>query len=65
MGASEDAGLIPPLEPRSIIADPAGPAYDWITTLLPFSLIDIERADGAFGIVHDTGGDRWRLYVAA
>ena len=64
VAASEDAALIPPLEPAAVIADPAGPAYDWITRLLPFSLIDVEQADGAFGTVRDTSDDRWRLYVA-
>lgn len=64
VASSEDATLIPELSPEAVIADPAGPAYDWITRLLPFSLIDVEQADGSFGIVHDTTGDRWRLYVA-
>lgn len=64
VASSEDATLVPGIDPEAVIDDPAGPAYDWITRLLPFSLIDIEAADGAFEIVTDTAGDRWRLYVA-
>ncbi|CAN5804958.1 HAMP domain-containing sensor histidine kinase [soil metagenome] len=62
--SSEDANLVPSLDPVAILGDPAGPTYDWLARLLPISLIDVDEADGAFGIVEDTSGDRWRVYVA-
>lgn len=64
IAASEDAGLVPGLEPDTVIADPAGPTYDWLARLLPISVIDVNEEDGAFGTVEDANGDRWRVYVA-
>jgi signal transduction histidine kinase len=64
IASSEDAGLVPVIDPDTVLADPAGPAYDRVTRLLPFSLIDVDKANGDFAITRDTGGDRWRLYVA-
>ncbi len=64
ISASEDGVLIPPFNPAEVLANPSGPAYEWMTRALPFSLIDIDQASGEFGIVRDGSGDRWRVYVA-
>jgi signal transduction histidine kinase len=61
---TDEATLAPSLQPQAVLSDPAGPAYDVIVRLLPFSPVSIAKGSGEFGIVRDGGGDRWRVYVA-
>ena len=49
-------------DPRRIVADPAGPAFDVVARLAP-GLVDLGNPHGAFGLMRDDGGRRWRLYV--
>lgn len=52
---------LPVVDPRAVLAAPAGPAFDPVTGLLP-SLKPITTASGAFGLVRTPAG-RWRLVV--
>jgi len=51
----------PDVDPRAILARPAGPAYGFIPALAP-SVVRRPQAGGTFGIIYD-GKQRWRVYV--
>lgn len=60
---SPGAEALPPIDPRAVLATPAGPAYDAVARLVP-SLVGPPPApaSGAFGF-RVVGGERWRVYV--
>jgi signal transduction histidine kinase len=53
---------VPLLSPRTILASPAGPAFDWLAGLSPGTGMLSAAAEGAFGLVSGSG-QRWRAYV--
>ncbi len=57
------ATSVPDVDPRMVLADPAGPPYSRLTGLVP-PLMPPPPAppNGAFGLV-EHGGSRWRVYV--
>jgi signal transduction histidine kinase len=63
-GRPRDPAIGPdlPIDPRAILADPAGSPIDWIARRAP-SLVDVSPRHGAFGTVPDAAGDRWRVYA--
>ncbi len=52
----------PQIEPRTVLAAPAGPAYDAIAGLAPAMSPPHALLDGAFGLTDDATG-RWRVFV--
>lgn len=62
LAASPNAVPVPALDPRAILDQPASPAYDLVAALVP-PFATVEAGAGAFGLVTDLQGHRWRLYV--
>lgn len=56
-----NGALAPPLDPRAVLAAPAGPAYDWLAGLAPLAPAEAP-ATGAFG-TFVAEGERWRVFV--
>ncbi|MBI3978482.1 MAG: HAMP domain-containing histidine kinase [Chloroflexi bacterium] len=62
LAASPNAGLLPAVDPREVLARPSGPAFDAIVGLAPpFATVDSGR--GAFGLIPGSDRSRWRLYA--
>ena len=62
IAASPQAAPAPQVDPRAVLAAPAGPAYDLIVRLVPpYGAVD--PGAGAFATVLDQDGFRWRTYV--
>ncbi|MCC6175714.1 MAG: HAMP domain-containing protein, partial [Chloroflexi bacterium] len=59
---SPGASVLPPIDPGAVLAHPSGPPYDAIAYLAPAFAPEAER-HGAFGLVNDGSGARWRLHV--
>lgn len=54
---------VPFVDPRRVLQHPTGPAYDWLTRLVPtFSSSFFVPSDGAFALLQTPQG-RWRAYV--
>jgi len=53
---------LPPLDPRTVLAEPSGPPYDVIARLSPPLVASDEPVDGAFGVLVSLE-QRWRVYV--
>jgi two-component system, OmpR family, sensor kinase len=52
----------PSVDPRAVLAHPAGPPYDPLVEIgSPLGAVPPGR--GAFGLASDSAGRRWRLYV--
>jgi len=64
ISASEDSDIAPPVDPPAVLANPAGPTYDWLARSLPLSFVQAKKENGEFGTIRDAAGDRWRVYVA-
>lgn len=62
VGASPNAADAPMLDPSRIMRQPSAPAYGPLVALAP-PLDSINAAPGAFGLVSDSAGERWRVYV--
>lgn len=52
----------PAVDPRAILAAPAGPAYGLLASLAPSMGAHSHAPDGAFGLIHAADG-RWRVLV--
>lgn len=59
--ATPNAATAPPLDPRALPRQPSEPAYDPLAGLAPG--IFAPSTGGAFGVLRDTSGQRWRVYV--
>ncbi len=53
---------LPPLDPRTVLAEPSGPPYDVIARLSPPLVASDGPVDGAFGVLVSLE-QRWRVYV--
>jgi two-component system, OmpR family, sensor kinase len=62
LAATPNAAAAPAIDPDAVLRQPASRAYGPLVRLAP-SLVAIEPAGGAFGIVHGANGARWRVYV--
>ena len=62
LAASPNAAQYPSIDPRRVLAVPAGLAFDALVSLAP-PFIATDRGDGAFGLISDVEGIRWRAYV--
>jgi signal transduction histidine kinase len=62
LAEAPDGPPAPALDPRGVLARPAGPAYDAVVRLLP-PYRDVEGGAGGFGLVEEPAGARWRVYV--
>lgn len=60
--ASDDAGGVPAVDPRIVIAHPAGPAYDPLAGIAPPVTAPLPPAGSAFGIIASPA-ERWRVFV--
>lgn len=60
--ASPNAVQAPLVDPRTLLATPAPPAYDTIVRLIP-SFSGIETHHGTFALMTDADGHRWRFFV--
>lgn len=61
--ASAEAKTLPPFNPRTALAAPAGPAYNALAGLISFNTtLDVHPSGGAFGLL-STPEQRWRVYV--
>jgi two-component system, OmpR family, sensor kinase len=62
LAASPNALVAPDVDPRIILDSPGAPAYDTLASWMPpFSIMD--GGHGAFDVVHDAEGHRWRLFA--
>lgn len=52
----------PHIDPRAVVARPSRVAYGPIVALMP-AVRRVQPGRGAFGLVQDTNGVRWRVYV--
>ena len=60
---SRDGVALPPVSPRAVLAQPAGPAFDLVSRLVPaLGLAAPSPGSGAFGLL-ESNGQRWRSYV--
>jgi signal transduction histidine kinase len=59
---AESPRVVPAVDPRAVLANPSGPAYDLIVRLVP-PYTSIASGHGAFATVTDPAGSRWRAYV--
>ncbi|HET9223872.1 MAG TPA: HAMP domain-containing sensor histidine kinase [Roseiflexaceae bacterium] len=57
-----DVELLPPLDPRTVLAEPSGPPYDALARLSPPLVASDGPTAGAFGVLV-TPEQRWRVYV--
>ena len=62
LAASPNAAGAPAIDPAGVLAQPGGPAYGPLVRLAP-SLVDVDPAGGAFGVVRGGEGARWRAYA--
>lgn len=60
--ASDGASGVPALDPHSVIAHPAGPAFDPIAGIAPPIAAPSPSAGSAFGII-TLPEERWRVYI--
>jgi signal transduction histidine kinase len=60
--STPNSGQYPSLDPRLILAKPAGPAFDAFVRIAP-PFIAVEGGRGAFGLITDANGVRWRAYA--
>lgn len=59
---SDNAAIAPEVDPRTVIAHPVGSAFSGLSVFAPpFNIVP--PGEGAFGLVTDAHGERWRLYV--
>ena len=54
--------VLPPLDPRDVLANPSDPPYDVVARLSPPLMGTDEPVDGAFSLLV-TPEERWRVYV--
>jgi two-component system OmpR family sensor kinase len=59
---SSGAAIVPPIDPAEVLTHPSGPPFDSIAQLAPSFAPEAQR-HGAFGLVVDASGVRWRLHV--
>ncbi len=59
---SVDGEGVPLISPRMILANPAGPAFDWLAGLPPGFGVMFAIPEGKFGLISGSG-QRWRAYV--
>lgn len=59
---SSGAAAVPPVDPAGVLAHPSGSPFDPIAQLAPSFAPEAQR-HGAFGLVVDASGVRWRLHV--
>jgi two-component system, OmpR family, sensor kinase len=62
VAGSPNAGLIPTIDPRTMLAQPAGVPYDPIVALAP-PLVERAEGRGTFGLADERADGRWRLYL--
>ncbi len=60
--ASPNAGLVPDLDPRSVVERGNQTPFDPLLALAP-PLHPVTESPGTFGVVDDGQGERWRIYV--
>ena len=61
--STADTAGLPSVDPRQVMRDPAGPAYDPLARLAPPLVVQVPTlSGGAFGLL-DAQGQRWRVYV--
>lgn len=60
--ASAGATGVPAMDPRTVIAHPAGPAFDPIAGIAPPIAAPAPPAGSAFGLIASPG-ERWRVFV--
>ncbi|MGE5334104.1 MAG: sensor histidine kinase [Nitrososphaerota archaeon] len=60
--ASDEADGVPAVDPRTVIAHPAGPAYDPLADIAPPITAPSPPAGSAFGIIASPA-ERWRVFV--
>ncbi|MBI3970093.1 MAG: HAMP domain-containing protein [Chloroflexi bacterium] len=61
IAASPNTAQLPALDPRAIVSQRGGPAYDRLAGLAP--ALDGVASDGVFGVAQGAGATRWRVYV--
>ena len=59
---SPNALAVPHVDPRAVMSEPSGPAFDRLAALAP-RIVDVGAGRGAFGLKSATDGTRWRVYV--
>jgi signal transduction histidine kinase len=57
-----NAGVGPPVDPRTIVERPQPFAYGRVVRWLP-PYVTVDAGAGAFGVVPEPSGHRWRVYV--
>ena len=62
LARSPNANSAPEMDPGQVIRAPSGPAFGLFVGLAP-AFVAINAGPGAFEIVRDASGQRWRLYV--
>lgn len=62
LGATPGAELAPEVEPQTVLAAPAGPAYDRLAGFAP-GLLPLGPRPGSFGLLAAPDGGRWRVYA--
>ncbi len=59
LAASPNAVMAPEVDPSSLLEQPSGPAYGWVTFLFALD----QPGDGVFALFSNATGGRWRYYV--
>lgn len=62
LDASEGAAGVPAVDPRIVVAHPAGPAFDPVAGIAPPMAAPAPPPGSAFGIVA-TSAERWRVFI--
>ncbi len=61
--AAPAGSAAPPLDPRRVLTNGSVAAYPAIAALAPSSYVALPAAAGAFTVVYNARGERWRAYV--
>ncbi|MHB1131034.1 MAG: sensor histidine kinase [Chloroflexota bacterium] len=62
LAASSNTSSAPAIAPRDILGQPPAPPYDPLVGLAP-DPVAVKPGPGTFGLISESGGRRWRLYV--
>ena len=60
--AAQEVTGVPDVDPRAVLAHPAGSPIDRVARLAP-ALVEVNAGRGTFSVVADAQGVRWRVYV--
>lgn len=60
--ASAGAAGVPVVDPRTVVAHPAGPAFDFVAGIAPPIAAPAPPAGSAFGVIASPA-ERWRVYI--